>query len=202
MPAAEPPDDGDPEEAVVSVKAGINSIPWHPSSFGPPYVYKVCFLGAREAGKSSIARRMVAHTFQSDPYRPTMEPQQLFWRYNIDGKDVQVEIEDMPGLAEVDPSTGELTPEADTQLNSLLKPLLWCAGVACACACVCNIYVCVAGARHAHSICIASTPHMHGALRGMQVRKVQARQGQEGGRHGAGVDGGHAPNGSGWATGG
>jgi len=125
MPAAEPPDDGDPEEAVVSVKAGSNSIPWHPSSFGPPYVYKVCFLGAREAGKSSIARRMVAHTFQSDPYRPTMEPQQLFWRYNIDGKDVLVEIEDMPGLAEVDPSTGELTPEATDQLTSLLKPLLW-----------------------------------------------------------------------------
>jgi len=125
MPAAEPPDDGDPEEAVVSLKEGINSIPWHPSSFGPPYVYKVCFLGAREAGKSSIARRMVAHTFQSDPYRPTMQPQQLFWRYNVDGKDVLVEIEDMPGLADVDPNTGELTPEADTQLTSLLKPLLW-----------------------------------------------------------------------------
>ena len=98
MPAAEPPDDGDPEEAVVSLKEGINSIPWHPSSFGPPYVYKVCFLGAREAGKSSIARRMVAHTFQSDPYRPTMQPQQLFWRYNVDGKDVLVPLLYLPTL--------------------------------------------------------------------------------------------------------
>ena len=157
MPAAEPPDDGDPEEAVVSVKAGSNSIPWHPSSFGPPYVYKVCFLGAREAGKSSIARRMVAHTFQSDPYRPTMDPQQLFWRYNIDGKDVLVEIEDMPGLAEVDPSTGELTPEADTQLNSLLKPLLWCVGMACACECVASTY-----AWQVHGRRTACAWHLHG----------------------------------------
>ena len=167
MPAAEPPDDGDPEEAVVSLKEGINSIPWHPSSFGPPYVYKVCFLGAREAGKSSIARRMVAHTFQSDPYRPTMQPQQLFWRYNVDGKDVLVEIEDMPGLADVDPNTGELTPEADTQLTSLLKPLLWCVGIACACACAsCVIYACLAGAWHCawhlHGTCMTPAWHLHG----------------------------------------
>ena len=125
MPDEEPRDDGDPEEAIVSLKPGRNSVPWHPSTFGPPYVYKVCFLGSREAGKSSVARRMVAHTFESAPYRPTMQPQQLFWRYNVDGKDLLVEIEDMPGLADVDKATGELTPEADAQLTALLKPLLW-----------------------------------------------------------------------------
>ena len=153
------------------MKAGRNSIPWHPSAFGPPYVYKICFLGARAAGKSSIARRMVAHTFQSEPYRPTMEPQQLFWRYNVDGKDVLVEIEDMPGLADVDPSTGELTPEADTQLTSLLKPLLWCVvrhGMCMACAWHLRMRGrCTACAwHHLHGIYSTRARHSHGTHAG------------------------------------
>ena len=120
-------DDGDPEEAVVSVRAGRNSVPWHPAEMEPPYVYKICFLGTREVGKSCIARRLVAHTFEPQPYRPTTEPQQLFWRYHdeVQGRDILVEIEDMPGLDKVDDKTGELTAEAESQLATLLKPLLW-----------------------------------------------------------------------------
>lgn len=119
--------DGDPEEAVVNTRPGPHALPWHPGSMGPPHVYKICLMGPRLAGKSCIVRRLVAHTFESHPYRPTMDPQQLFWRHHDDaqGHDILVELEDTPGITGVDPSTGELTPDAEHQLNVLLKPLLW-----------------------------------------------------------------------------
>ena len=71
----------DPEEAMISTKRGVNSQPWHPGSMGPPYIYKLTLLGACGTGKSAIAHRLVAHTF--DPtYRATRQPCQLFWRHN------------------------------------------------------------------------------------------------------------------------
>ena len=73
----EPKEDNtlDPMEPVMSMKRGINSVPWHPGTMGPPFVYKVTLLGACGAGKSAVAHRLVAHTF--DPtYRATRQPQQ------------------------------------------------------------------------------------------------------------------------------
>ena len=83
-------------------------------------------LGCAQALKAA-APECDIHTFEPQPYRPTTEPQQLFWRYHdeVQGRDILVEIEDMPGLDKVDDKTGELTAEAELQLATLLKPLLW-----------------------------------------------------------------------------
>ena len=89
----------DPEEPVISLKRGVHSVPWHPGSMSAPHVYKICLIGPKKAGKSSIAYRLVSHTF--DPaYRPTHVPSQLFWRYYEQEKarDILVEIEDTPGV--------------------------------------------------------------------------------------------------------
>ena len=52
--------DSDPDEAVISLARGPHSLPYHPKD---AQVYKICLLGARGAGKSAIAYRLVAHTF-------------------------------------------------------------------------------------------------------------------------------------------
>ena len=131
-----------PEEQMISIKRGVNSIPWHPGTMGAPYVYKVTLLGACNAGKSSIAHRLVAHTF--DPsYRATRTPSQLFWRHAFNdadfakmpnpermdpfflGRDIMVELEDTPGITpEISPS-GELQARGRYEVEQLLKPLCW-----------------------------------------------------------------------------
>ena len=58
----EPKEDNtlDPMEPVMSMKRGINSVPWHPGTMGPPFVYKVTLLGACGAGKSAVIRSLKA----------------------------------------------------------------------------------------------------------------------------------------------
>ena len=95
----------DQDEPVLWTKRGPNAKPWHPGEMGAPYVYKICLLGPCHAGKSSIAHRLVAHTF--DPtYRASRQPAQLFWRHTeaATGRDIMMEIEDMPGVT---PETSE-----------------------------------------------------------------------------------------------
>ena len=90
----------DPEEPVLADKRGVNAEPWHPAEMGAPYIYKVCLIGPCGAGKSAIANRLVAHSF--DPtYRATRQPAQLFWRHTEPhtGHDIMVEIEDTPGVS-------------------------------------------------------------------------------------------------------
>ena len=80
-------EDSDPDEAVISLPRGPHSIPYHPKDAS---VYKFCLLGARATGKSAIANRLVAHTF--DPiWRRTVSTQRLFWRYH-DEDQVQVAV--------------------------------------------------------------------------------------------------------------
>ena len=92
------PSTEDPEEPVLSLKRGVNSTPWHPRTMLAPHIYKICMLGAQGAGKSSVAYRLVSHTF--DPvHRPTRAATQLFWR-ELDlttGNDIMIEVEDTPG---------------------------------------------------------------------------------------------------------
>lgn len=89
-----------------------------------PYTYKICMLGARTAGKSSIVHRLIARTI--DPaYRPTRHPSQLFWRTQWAGRDILIEIEDTPGIAAATSSSGDLTTEALRDMELLLKPLMW-----------------------------------------------------------------------------
>lgn len=116
----------DPEEPVLSTKRGSNSMPWHPSEMGAPYIYKVCMLGACGTGKSSVANRLVAHTF--DPaYRATRRPSQLFWRTTeaSTGHDIMVEIEDTPGVSGGTVESGELSDMGLYEVEQLLKPLVW-----------------------------------------------------------------------------
>lgn len=112
----------DKDEAVLSVWGE----PRHPSLMKPPLVYKLCLLGSHGAGKSSIANRLVAHTFDAS-YRPTRAPEQLFWRHTEEasGKDIMIEIEDTPGVdADTTPSR-ELKPDGVKKVEQLLKPLMW-----------------------------------------------------------------------------
>ena len=116
----------DPWEPMISMKRGVNSEPWHPASMGPPYVYKLTLLGASGAGKSSIAHRLVAHTF--DPtYRATRQPAQLFWRHTeaLTGRDIMVEIEDTPGVTPETTESGELQARGKYEVEQLLWPLVW-----------------------------------------------------------------------------
>jgi GTPase SAR1 family protein len=88
----------DPDEPVIAV-TGKHAFPRHPATMKEPYVYKLTFLGPAGAGKTAVASRLVAHNF--DPtYRPTLVPQQLFWRHHEEdsGRDILVEIEDVPGI--------------------------------------------------------------------------------------------------------
>lgn len=116
----------DPEEPVLSIKRGVNSQPWHPSEMGAPYIYKVCVLGACGVGKSSIANRLVAHTF-SQTYKATRAPSQLFWRTTEEstGHDIMVEIEDTPGVSGGTVESGELSDMGLYEVEQLLKPLVW-----------------------------------------------------------------------------
>ena len=112
----------DPMEPVMSMKRGINSVPWHPGTMGPPFVYKVTLLGACGAGKSAVAHRLVAHTF--DPtYRATRQPQQLFWRHTeaSTGRDILVEIEDCPGVTPETSESGELSTRGRYEITQLLN---------------------------------------------------------------------------------
>lgn len=131
-----------PDEQMISIKRGINSIPWHPGTMAAPYIYKMTLLGACGSGKSSIAHRLVAHTF--DPtYRATRQPSQLFWRHTFTaadyekwtdgdrmdpfflGRDIMVELEDTPGITpDISPS-GELQSRGRYEVEQLLKPLCW-----------------------------------------------------------------------------
>jgi len=116
----------DPNEAMLSMKRGLNSVPWHPASMSAPYIYKVTLLGACGTGKSSFAHRLVAHTFDST-YRASRAPAQLFWRHTevATGRDIMMEIEDMPGVTpEVSPSE-ELTHRGRAEVEKLLYPLCW-----------------------------------------------------------------------------
>ena len=116
----------DPDEAVLSMKRGRNSEPWHPSLMRSPLVYKICLLGPLQAGKSSIAHRLVAHTF--DPaYKPTRAGAQLFWRHTEEetGKDIMVEIEDMPGVLPDTTESCELQAEGAAAVEQILRPLVW-----------------------------------------------------------------------------
>ena len=114
----------DPDEPVIAV-TGKHAFPRHPATMKEPYVYKLTFLGPAGTGKTAVASRLVAHNF--DPtYRPTLVPQQLFWRHHEEdsGRDILVEIEDVPGI----PGRiegGSLTKEAEEQLKEQLKPLVW-----------------------------------------------------------------------------
>ena len=116
----------DPEEPMISMKRGVNSVPWHPGTMGPPYIYKVTLLGACDTGKSSIANRLVAHTFDST-YRATRQPAQLFWRHTetTTGRDIMMEIEDTPGVTPEVSDSGELTARGRHEVEQLLKPLVW-----------------------------------------------------------------------------
>ena len=114
----------DPDEPVIAV-TGKHAFPRHPATMKEPYVYKLTFLGPAGAGKTAVASRLVAHNF--DPtYRPTLVPQQLFWRHHEEdsGRDILVEIEDVPGIPGRIES-GSLTKEAEEQLKEQLKPLVW-----------------------------------------------------------------------------
>ena len=120
------PSTEDPEEPVIALKGGIHATPYHPRKMQPPFIYKICMLGAQGTGKSSVAYRLVSHTF--DPiHRPTRAAAQLFWRHfdESSGHDIMIEIEDTPGL---DPSAGKGsdTPvEVLRNVDTLLKPLVW-----------------------------------------------------------------------------
>ena len=116
----------DPEEPVLAIERGIHAVPWHPAEMKPPYIYKVCLIGPCGAGKSSIAHRLVAHTF--DPAcKPTRAPSQLFWRHfeKFTGRDIMVELEDTPGVQAHTTESGELTSAGLVELDQLLKPLVW-----------------------------------------------------------------------------
>jgi GTPase SAR1 family protein len=128
MLAAEEKDDTtlDPEEPVLSMTKGPLSQPWHPAAMTPPYIYKICVLGPQGTGKSSIANRLVARTF--DPsYRATRAPSQLFWRATepATGNDVMVELEDTPGINPETLDSGELSARGLWEVEQLLKPLVW-----------------------------------------------------------------------------
>ena len=92
----------------------------------PPYIYKICLLGQTGSGKSSIAHRIVTHTFDAS-YRPTRQPAQLFWRYTepTTGNDIMIELEDTPGISPETLESGDLTPNAQAEADALLKPLVW-----------------------------------------------------------------------------
>jgi GTPase SAR1 family protein len=116
----------DPEEPVLAIERGIHAVPWHPADMKSPYIYKLCLIGPCGAGKSSIAHRLVAHTF--DPAcKPTRAPSQLFWRHfeKVTGRDIMVELEDTPGVQAHTTESGELTPAGLVELDQLLKPLVW-----------------------------------------------------------------------------
>ncbi len=116
----------DPMEPMISMKRGANSVPWHPGTMGPPFIYKVTLLGACGAGKSSLAHRLVAHTF--DPtYRATRQPAQLFWRHTeaATGRDIMMEIEDTPGISPETSESGELSARGRYEAEQLLWPLVW-----------------------------------------------------------------------------
>ena len=113
----------DKNEAILWMKPGMHSTPWHPATMSAPFIYKICLMGPCGSGKSSFAHRLVAHTF--DPgHRPTRATAQLFWRHfeQATGHDIMVELEDTPGiLAE----SGELQHEGMTEVEQLLTPLVW-----------------------------------------------------------------------------
>lgn len=116
----------DPEEPVLADKRGVNAEPWHPAEMGAPYIYKVCLIGPCGAGKSAIANRLVAHSF--DPtYRATRQPAQLFWRHTEPhtGHDIMVEIEDTPGVSGETVESGELSDRGLYEAEQLLRPLVW-----------------------------------------------------------------------------
>ena len=127
MEIDEPKRDGmDADEPILSMIRGSNSIPWHPGQMSAPYIYKICLLGACGAGKSSIAHRLVTHTF--DPNcKPTRSPAQLFWRHfeQSTGLDIMVELEDTPGVQAETLQSGELKPEGLAEVAQLLRPLVW-----------------------------------------------------------------------------
>jgi len=120
------PDGLDPEEPVLAIERGIHSVPWHPAEMKAPYIYKVCLLGPCHAGKSSLAHRLVAHTFDPNS-KPTRAPSQLFWRHleKATGKDIMMEIEDTPGVQSDVNESGELTPAGLVEVEQLLRPLVW-----------------------------------------------------------------------------
>mmetsp|Transcript_11912 Transcript_11912/g.20093 ORF Transcript_11912/g.20093 Transcript_11912/m.20093 type:complete len:438 (+) Transcript_11912:113-1426(+) len=116
-------DGSDPDEAVISLARGRYSQPYHPKD---AQVYKLCMLGASATGKSAIANRLVAHTF--DPvWRPTPTVQQMFWRYFDEelGHDLLVELEDTPGLKTGDAGQAALGDASQAALQVLLEPLVW-----------------------------------------------------------------------------
>eukprot|EP00966_Prymnesium_polylepis_P119166 2754257-Prymnesium_polylepis.1 len=114
----------DPDEAIISLKKGPHSEPWHPRTMAAPHVYKVTVIGARRTGKSAIAYRLVSRTFDAQ-YRPTRGISQLFWRHFDEtvGTDVLVEIEDTPGIEIAAGSSA--TAEQVSNCEKLLKPLMW-----------------------------------------------------------------------------
>jgi len=116
----------DPMEPMLSMKRGVNSVPWHPSSMPAPHIYKVTMLGAQKVGKSALVHRLVAHTF--DPtYRPSRQPTQLFWRHTeaASGRDIMFEIEDTPGVTPETTNSGELSKAGRDEVERLIFPLVW-----------------------------------------------------------------------------
>ena len=114
----------DPNEPIIALKRGVHATPWHPRTMGSPHIYKVCVIGAKGTGKSSICNRLVSRTFEAQ-YRPTRSSAQLFWRRFDEtvGMDIMIEIEDTPGL---DLSNGSLmTSEQHRNVETLLRPLVW-----------------------------------------------------------------------------